>query len=59
MLVRCRKDYSNNNWKVKISFIINHDSKIIYDFLKMSYIDDNNNNNIDNMHNIGWDKKIN
>eukprot|EP00488_Nonionellina_sp_1-RS-2012_P000207 TRINITY_DN105_c0_g2_i1.p1 TRINITY_DN105_c0_g2~~TRINITY_DN105_c0_g2_i1.p1 ORF type:complete len:271 (+),score=75.09 TRINITY_DN105_c0_g2_i1:142-954(+) len=52
MHVRCKKDFNNDHWKVKISFIINHEPWMIYDFLRMSYVD------IDNKNSNGWDKKL-
>eukprot|EP01084_Bolivina_argentea_P175230 303500_1 len=52
MQVRCKKDFYNDHWKIKISFIINHEPLTVYNFLRMSYIDKN-----DIIRN-GWDKKL-
>merc|ERR1712232_292698 len=55
MNVRCKKDFNFDHWKLKISFIINHEPEIIYDFLKTSYVEMENN---DAINANGWDKKL-
>lgn len=57
MQVRCKKDFYNDHWKLKISFVINHEPSVIYEYLRMSYVgSDNPNKNAASTN--GWDKKL-
>lgn len=57
MQVRCKKDFYNDHWKLKISFIINYEPSLVFEYLRTSYVGSEDiNKNMANSN--GWDKKL-